>query len=134
MSKTPRPLAIVTGASSGIGYELARRCANAGYDLVIAADQPTVAHAADRLRGLGAAVDAVEADLATFEGVDRLLAAVRDRPVAALLANAGHGLGHALLDQDFKDVRHVIDTNVTGTLYLIHLPDPRGRARHAGAT
>jgi len=51
--------------------------------------------------------------------VDRLYATVKGRPVDALLANAGHGLGHGFLDQDFTEARHVIDTNITGTLYLI---------------
>ncbi|OYX00961.1 MAG: oxidoreductase, partial [Rhizobiales bacterium 32-66-8] len=53
-------------------------------------------------------------------GVDRLLAAAKDRPVDALLANAGHGLGRAFLEQDWDEIRHVIDTNVTGTVYLLH--------------
>ena len=53
--------------------------------------------------------------------------AIGGRPVAALLANAGRGLGKAFLDQDFDDIRHVIDTNVTGTIYLIH----KVGARHA---
>jgi uncharacterized protein len=127
-----RSLAIVTGASSGIGLELARLCAEHGHDLVIAADQPTIAHAAEELRGLGAAVDAVEADLATTEGVDQLLAAVRGRPIEALLANAGHGLGHAFLDQDFAEARHVVDTNVTGTIYLIHKVGRGMRERRSG--
>jgi NAD(P)-dependent dehydrogenase (short-subunit alcohol dehydrogenase family) len=65
-------------------------------------------------------VEVVETDLATTMGVDELIADVRSRPVAALLANAGHGLGHAFLDQEFEEARHVIDTNVTGTVYLIH--------------
>ena len=64
----PRLLAIVTGASSGIGLELAKLCIEHGYDLVIAADQPTVARKADELRAQGAAVEAVEADLATTRG------------------------------------------------------------------
>ena len=55
---------------------------------------------------------------------DRLYDAIGDRPVAALLANAGHGLGKAFLDQDFQDVRHVIDTNITGTIYLIQKVGP----------
>jgi uncharacterized protein len=114
-----RPLAVVTGASSGIGRELAKCCARDGFDLVIAADEPAIEAAAGELRGLGAGVEAVQADLATMEGVDRLVAALRGRPVAALLANAGRGLGHGFLDQDFAAVRHVIDTNITGTLRLI---------------
>jgi short-subunit dehydrogenase len=119
MTSDARPLAIVTGASSGIGYELAKCCVEHGFDLLIAADQPTIHQAAQEFRALGAAVEAVEADLATLEGVDTLYAAVKGRAVEALLANAGHGLGHAFLDQDFEAVRHVVDTNITGTLYLI---------------
>jgi uncharacterized protein len=114
-----KPLAIVTGASTGIGYELARLCAQNGHDLLIAADQASIQDAAQDFRSLGVAVDAVEADLATLDGVDRLYDAIGGRPVAALLANAGHGLGHGFLDQDFTEVHHVIDTNITGTIYLI---------------
>ncbi len=54
-----------------------------------------------------------------MEGVDRLYQAAQARKVDALLANAGRGLGEGFLDQDFDEVRHVVDTNVTGTLYLI---------------
>jgi short-subunit dehydrogenase len=113
-----RPLAVVTGASSGIGFELARQAAMRGYDLVIAADEP-LQSVAQGLRDLGAAVEIVEEDLATQEGVEALASAVQGREVDALLANAGHGLGKAFLDQDFDDVQHVIGTNVTGTIYLI---------------
>ena len=113
-----RPLAVVSGASTGIGLELARECARNGYDLVIAADRPLEAAAA-QLKGLGAEVLPVEADLATHEGLEKLLGAI-SRPVDALIANAGHGLGGAFLDQSVEDIEHVIDTNVTGTLYLIH--------------
>ncbi|MFC1455944.1 SDR family NAD(P)-dependent oxidoreductase [Microvirga arabica] len=120
MPDTSRPLAIVTGASTGIGYELAKLCAENGYDLLIAADQAAIRDAAKDFESLGAAVDALEVDLATIEGVDKLYAAVKGRPVGALLANAGHGLGHAFLDEDFAQARHVIDTNITGTIYLIH--------------
>jgi uncharacterized protein len=119
MTSHTRPLAIVTGASAGIGYELAKCCAEHGFDLLVAADQPAIHDAAQDFRALGAAVEAVEADLAMLDGVDRLYAATHGRPVEALLANAGHGLGHGFLDQNFDEVRHVIDTNITGTLYLI---------------
>ena len=113
-----RPLAVVSGASTGIGLELARECARNGYDLVIAADRPLEAAAA-QLKGLDAEVLPVEADLATHEGLKKLLGAI-SRPVDALIAIAGHGLGGAFLDQSVEDIEHVIDTNVTGTLYLIH--------------
>ena len=114
-----RPLAIVTGASTGIGFELAKCCVQGGYDLLIAADEPEINRAAATLQQSGALVDAIEADLATLAGVDRLLAATQGRRVSALLANVGRGLGHAFLDQNFADVRHVVDTNITGTLYLV---------------
>jgi short-subunit dehydrogenase len=127
-----RPFAIVTGASSGIGLELARCCANEGFDLLIAADEPEIDDAAVQLRTRGVEVQPVQADLSTTEGVDRLLAAAGQRPVNALLANAGRGLGHAFLDQSFADARHVLDTNVTGTLYLVHRIGGAMRARGAG--
>jgi|ERR1043166_916289 short-subunit dehydrogenase len=126
-----RPLAVVTGASAGIGYELAKLCASNGFDLVIAADE-ALADAAETFRSLGAAVDSVEADLATLQGVDLLVAKIGGRPVDALLANAGHGLGQAFLDQDFDEIEHVIDTNITGTVYLIHRIGHSMRARGKG--
>jgi short-subunit dehydrogenase len=132
MPSDTRPLAIVTGASTGIGYELAKRCAENGFDLLIAADEPAINRAAQDLRQLGAAVDAVEADLATLEGVDRLYEAAKGRPVEALLANAGRGLGKGFLDQDFGDVRRVVDTNITGTLCLIQKVGRDMRAQGRG--
>ncbi len=116
----PDMLAVVTGASTGIGFELARQCARNGFDLLIVADESAINEAAGQLKAEGAGVQAIEANLATTEGVDKLLEAVGSRPIDALLANAGRGLGHAFVDQDFDDIRHVIDTNVTGTVYLIH--------------
>ena len=129
-AETARPLAVVTGASSGIGYELARLFAEDGHDLVIAADRP-LAEAVQGLTAVGATVEAVEADLATEEGVKALYAKIGDRPVDALAANAGHGLGQGFLDQDFKDILHVIDTNITGTVRLAQLVgrDMRDRGR-----
>ena len=132
MTSDTRPLAIVTGASAGIGYELAKCCAQQGFDLLVAADQSAIHDAAQDFRALGAAVEAIEADLATLDGVDRLYATTQGRPVEALLANAGHGLGHAFLDQPFEEVRHVIDTNITGTLYLIQKVGREMRARGQG--
>ncbi|HVW27132.1 MAG TPA: SDR family NAD(P)-dependent oxidoreductase [Polyangiaceae bacterium] len=127
-----RPFAIVTGASSGIGFELAKCCAKAGFDLLVAADEPAIEGAAEELGTLGVIVEAVQTDLSTREGVEKLISAARGRPVDALLANAGRGLGHAFLDQRWEDVRKVIDTNVTGTLYLVHEIGGQMRARNQG--
>lgn len=113
-----RKLAIVTGASSGIGLEIAKLAAQDGYDLIVAADTPFV-EAGPALKDLGANVEQIEADLATQQGVDQLLQKIGDRRVDVLVANAGHGLGHAFLDQSPDEWQHVINTNITGTLVLI---------------
>ncbi|WP_294256095.1 SDR family NAD(P)-dependent oxidoreductase [uncultured Sphingomonas sp.] len=110
--------AIVTGASSGIGLELARLAARDGYDLLVVADTPLV-DAAAALKGEGVEVQSVETDLSTIEGVDRLLTAAGGRRIDLLCANAGHGLGGGFLDQEVSEWRHVIDTNITGTVYLL---------------
>jgi len=134
MGTQARPLAVVTGASTGIGYELAKCCVANGYSVLIAADEPAIHSAAQEIQavGGGASVEALEADLATSEGVERLYSTIGGRPVAALLANAGRGLGRAFLDQDFADIRRVIDTNVTGTLDLIHRVGRDMRAQGSG--
>jgi short-subunit dehydrogenase len=113
-----RKLAIVTGASSGIGLEIAKLAAEDGYDLIVAADTPFV-EAASALRKFNADIEEVEADLATKQGVDQLLSAAGDRPVDILVANAGHGLGHGFLDQSPDEWLHVINTDITGTLMLV---------------
>lgn len=129
-----RQFAIVTGASTGIGLELAKCCAREGFDVLIAADEPEIETAANEIRPLGAVVETVQADLSTLQGVDRLYEAAKrsGRPVDALLANAGRGLGHAFLDQDFNEARRVIDTNITGTVYLIHKVGNDMRTRNSG--
>jgi uncharacterized protein len=114
-----RKFAVVTGASTGIGYYLAKECAEHGCDLLIAADEPEIEKAAGNLRAFGCEVTALNVDLAETEGVDQLLTAAKGRSIDYLLANAGRGLGRAFVEQAFEDVRHVIDTNVTGTVYLI---------------
>jgi short-subunit dehydrogenase len=127
-----RPLAVVTGASTGIGLELARCCAENGHDLLTVADEPRIEEAARQLRSHGVEVQALQADLATLEGVERLVAAVGGRPVDALLANAGRGLGKGFLDQDFDEARRVLDTNITGTIALLHRLGREMRARGRG--
>lgn len=126
--------AIVTGASTGIGFELARLCAAKGYDLLVAADEPEIETAAQALRheANSRAIVTVQADLATVEGVDKLYEVAQDRKVDLLMANAGRGLGHAFLDQDWDCIRRVIDTNATGTTCLIHRVGHAMRCRNEG--
>ncbi len=127
-----RPLAVVTGASSGIGRELARLGAQDGHDLVIVADQGDLDGAAADFRTAGANVDAVEADLSTSFGVDKLMLAIDGRPVDVLVANAGHGLGHGFLDKPFAKSKHVVDTNITGTLDVLYRIGSAMRQRGQG--
>jgi short-subunit dehydrogenase len=113
-----RKLAIVTGASSGIGLEIAKLAAQDGFDLIVAADTPFV-EAGPALKEFGANVEELEVDLSSQQGVDQLLQKVGDRQVDVLVANAGHGLGHGFLDQAPDEWQHVINTDITGTLLLI---------------
>jgi short-subunit dehydrogenase len=122
MNAATRQLAVVTGASSGIGLELARLCAEQHYDLIIAADEPLIDNAARELSETGVSCTAVQCDLATAEGVLKLTSAIAatGRPVDALLANAGRGLGKGFLDQDLDEALKVIHTNIDGTVRLIY--------------
>lgn len=127
-----KQFAVVTGASAGIGRALAHQCASHGFDLLIAADQAAIEDAATELRATGVEVDALMVDLSTTDGVDQLMQAIGSRPVDALLANAGRGLGEGFLDQDWDEARLVIDTNVVGTTYLIHQVGRTMRTRGSG--
>src|SRR5207253_1443799 len=118
--KAPRPLAVVTGASSGIGYHLAMIAAEHNYDLIVAADTPLTQAVAD-FSALGGSAEAVQCDLASTAGVQQLVDVIGDRPVEALMANAGHGYGGSFLDQDFEALLHVINTNITATVHLLHV-------------
>ena len=115
-----RKFAVVTGASTGIGFELATLAAKNGYDILVVANEPLIDAAAADFKQFGTDVQSVEAELSTVEGVDRLLTATNGRPIDVLCANAGAGFGGAFVDQTFEQIRHTIDTNVTGTLYLLH--------------
>jgi uncharacterized protein len=134
MNANPRKLAVVTGASTGIGLELARLCVQQGYDLVIAADEELIGSAAQELAESGAQCTAVKCDLSTAKGVEALITAIgaTGRPVDALLANAGRGLGRAFLDQDLDAALKVVHTNIDGTIHLIHKVGGEMRQRHQG--
>ena len=134
-----RPFAVVTGASSGIGHELAKLFAREGYDLLAAAEP--VAHggvtldaAAGDLRALGAQVDAAPVDLATTEGVEALARRVEaaGRPVDALVLNAGVGLGGPFLDQELDRIFNLVHLNVRSTVHLARRLLPAMVARGQG--
>lgn len=119
----PKPLAVVTGASSGIGRELATLFAENGYDLLVCAEDDALEPAAVALRALGAEVTSVRRDLRTPEAVEELYAAIvaKGRPVAAAAVNAGVGRGGAFVEVPLADLREVVDLNVGSTVHLLHL-------------
>ena len=118
---SPAPLAVVTGASSGIGLELAKQFAANGFDLVVAAEDSDIDTVAGDLRSSGAHVEAVRVDLATDDGVDELFRRITatGRPVDAIALNAGIGAGGAFAtDTALADELRVIDLNVRSTVHL----------------
>ncbi|MCF7701903.1 SDR family NAD(P)-dependent oxidoreductase [Loktanella sp. M215] len=124
-------LAVVTGASTGIGLELAKRFALYGHDLIVCANESRIVEVAEQLR-TQVNVEVVEADTGTRAGIDALWSAIGDRDVDYLCANAGIGLGHAFLEQDWDDVKPVIDLNVAGTTALLHRTIRKMRQRGEG--
>jgi uncharacterized protein len=133
---TGREFAVVTGASSGIGYELAKQFVENGYDVLMTAEDEAIEQAAADLRRDGHhEVIAVRADLATFDGVEELYAAILEsgRPVDALAVNAGRGIGGDFVSQtDLREELNVIDVNVTSTVHLAKRVLPDLVARGAG--
>ncbi|MCY1139102.1 SDR family NAD(P)-dependent oxidoreductase [Actinoplanes sp. Pm04-4] len=136
MTDTTNPFAVVTGASSGIGFELARQFAEHGYDLLVTAEEDGIQEAATALRRDGQnQVTAVRADLAHFEGVEALYAAILEtgRPIDAIALNAGRGIGGDFTHQTtLSDELNVIDVNVTSTVHLAKRVLPDMVARNEG--
>jgi short-subunit dehydrogenase len=115
-----KPFAVVTGASSGIGFELAKQFAQNGFDLLVTAEDAGLGSAADQLQSTGAQIHSVQADLSTYDGVERLYAAIAatGRPLSAAALNAGVGQGGAFIDTDLADELRIIDLNISSTVHL----------------
>jgi uncharacterized protein len=127
-----RPFAVVTGASSGIGYELARQFSENGFDVLAAAEDAGIETAAAEI---AATVTPIRVDLATYEGVEELYRAIAatGRPVDALALNAGRGLGGDFArETDLREELNIIDVNVTSTVHLAKRVLPGMVARGAG--
>jgi uncharacterized protein len=120
MENAQRPLVLVTGASSGIGLELARQFAEHGFDLIIAAEDDDIQPVAGEL-GDRASVEAVQVDLATATGVEDLQRRIEaaGRPLDAAAINAGIGAGGAFAtDTELEDELKLVDLNVRSTVHL----------------
>src|SRR5918998_5934997 len=116
-----KPFALVTGASRGIGFELAKQFAQNGFDLLVVAEDVAIADAERALQGAGGEVQAVRADLATKDGLDELYRRIdgAGRPLDAVALNAGIGAGGAFAtDTDLSDELKLIDLNVRSTVHL----------------
>ncbi|RBM12557.1 oxidoreductase [Prauserella sp. PE36] len=132
---TARPLAVVTGASTGIGREFARCLAEDGHDLLLAAENTELADAAREVGSQSSAVETVRADLATADGVEELARRVRakGRPVDVLAINAGVGVSGAFAEAEtsLEDQLRVVDLNVRSAVHFAKLlvPDMAARGR-----
>lgn len=129
-----KPLAVVTGASKGIGFELAKQFAQNGFDLLIAADSDAIQNAAVELGSLGAQVTPVQVNLAEHDGIHQLIAAIEQlgRPVDAAAVNAGVGVSGKFLETSLHDEMNMVRLNVLSTLHLTKFFAQQMAARGAG--
>jgi short-subunit dehydrogenase len=120
VSESTRPLALVTGASSGIGLELAKQFAEHGYDLVVAAEDVELDDATAELKAMGVAVAPVSVDLTKRADVERLIAACLEagRPLDVAVLNAGVGVGGPFIETDLEAELDLVALNVTSTMHL----------------
>lgn len=121
MDTLTRPLAVVTGASNGIGYELAKQFAQNGFDLLITSTGSSINETAQACEALGAKVETVQADLATFDGVETLYSQIKatGRPVDAIAINAGVGVGGEFArETDLQDELNLLNLNVVSSVHL----------------
>lgn len=129
-----KQFAVVTGASSGIGLELAKQFAQHDFDVLIAADGDGINAAARELEALGAKVESVQVDLASHDGVHKLQSAIQSsgRPVDAIALNAGIGVSGPFAETDLSQELPMVNLNVVSTLHLAKYIVKDMVARHAG--
>jgi uncharacterized protein len=122
ISRDPKPFAVVTGASSGIGYELANQFAQHGFDLLIIAEDDGISEAARRLSTNGTIAQSLKADLASGEGVDAAYERIRSsgRTLDAIALNAGVGVSGPFSDTDLNDHINLINLNIMSPVCLTH--------------
>jgi short-subunit dehydrogenase len=119
-SESSSQFAVVTGASSGIGLELARQFAQHGFDLLICAENQEIERAAGELRSEGQKVDALRVDLATYDGVEQLWSAIQrsGRQLDAIAINAGVGSSGPFAETDLEKELNLVQLNVTSVVHL----------------
>ncbi|MGA8026006.1 MAG: SDR family NAD(P)-dependent oxidoreductase [Bryobacteraceae bacterium] len=120
-NSSTKPFAVVTGASSGIGLELAKQFAEHGFDLLIVSQSQNIAEAERELQALGAGVESFQADLATYDGVESLYSRIQSsgRPVDSIAINAGVGVsGDFTRDTDLEAELNLIGLNVVSPVHL----------------
>jgi hypothetical protein len=131
-----RPIALITGASSGMGAEFGRQLAAKGYDLIL------VARRQERLAGLAAelqerhpaSAQVVPADLSKLADIERVAASIAERgPLDLLVNNAGFGTGGLFAEADISRQLNMITVHITASVRLTRAALPAMIARRRGA-
>lgn len=136
MSTASERLALITGASSGIGAAFARRLAREGYDLIITGrGEGRLKALADELsRAHGVAVEIIVADLADPKGVEALVERIRAAPdLGVLINNAGFGSSKPFHEDDLKGQEAMVKVHILATMALTYAAIPNMIKRGSGA-